>query len=121
LDLPRPWDYVPVDTAEKEAEENGNPNSRSGDDKPVPAKLIHSVKPQISPEAGGRRIRGTVQLQAVIAKDGGISWVRVVKGYCSLSQASLEAVKQWRYAPTFVNGAPVAVATRIDVSFGVQP
>jgi TonB family protein len=125
LDLPRPWDYVPVDAAEKDAsaqaEENGNPTSQRGDAKPVPAKLIHSVKPQVSPDAGGRRIRGTVQLHAVIAKDGGISWVRVVKGYCSLAQASLEAVKQWRYAPTLVKGAPVEVPTMIDVSFGVQP
>jgi hypothetical protein len=55
----------------------------------------------------------------VIAKDGGISWVHVEKGYCSIAEASLEAVKQWRYAPTIVKGVPVEVDTVIDVSFGL--
>jgi protein TonB len=63
------------------------------------------------------RIQGTVQLEAVIAKDGTIQQLRVVKGHPLLVQSALNAVRQWRYAATVLNGQPVEVATTIDVIF----
>jgi protein TonB len=79
--------------------------------------LIHDVKPPYPPLARQARIQGTVILQAVIGKDGTIQNLRVVSGHPMLAQAALEAVKQWRYKPYFLNGEPVDVDTTINVNF----
>jgi len=63
------------------------------------------------------RIQGTVVLQAVIGKDGSIQNLKVVSGHPMLAPAALEAVKQWRYKPYFLNGEPVEVDTTINVNF----
>ncbi len=119
LNSPRPWDYPPMDgTKIQQAQDGSDTGSKDSGNKPQGAKLVHSVKPQL-PTASGRPIRGGVQLHAVIAKDGGISWVRTEKEYCSIAEASLAAVKQWRYAPIIVKGVSVEVDTVIDVSFGL--
>jgi len=79
--------------------------------------LIHQVKPTYPPLARQARIQGTVVLQAVIGKDGTIQNLRVVSGHPMLAPAALEAVKQWRYKPYFLNGEPVEVDTTINVNF----
>ena len=79
--------------------------------------LIHDVRPPYPPLARQARIQGTVVLQAVIGKDGSIQNLRVVSGHPMLAQAALEAVKQWRYKPYFLNGEPVDVDTTINVNF----
>jgi protein TonB len=61
-----------------------------------------------------------VRLHAIIGKDGAIKHLRVMKGYCSLAQSSLEAVSRWRYAPTLINAEPVEVETTIDVIFALN-
>jgi protein TonB len=81
------------------------------------AKLIFGPKPHFSPLALAARIQGTVKLQAVIAADGSIQNLRVMSGPPLLAGAALDAVKQWRYQPTLLNGAPVEVITEIDVVF----
>jgi protein TonB len=58
-----------------------------------------------------------VVLQAVIGKDGTIQNLRVVSGHPMLAQAALDAVKQWRYKPYYLNGEPVDVDTTINVNF----
>jgi protein TonB len=79
--------------------------------------LIHQVKPTYPPLARQARIQGTVVLQAVIGKDGSIQNLKVVSGHPMLAPAALEAVKQWRYKPYFLNGEPVEVDTTINVNF----
>jgi protein TonB len=79
--------------------------------------LIHEVRPQYPPLARQARIQGSVVLQAVIGKDGTIQNLRVVSGHPMLTSAALEAVKQWRYKPYFLNGEPVEVDTQITVNF----
>ncbi|SRR5579883_1284213 len=79
--------------------------------------LIHEVRPQYPPLARQARIQGAVVLQAVIGKDGSIQNLRVVSGHPMLTGAALEAVKQWRYKPYFLNGEPVEVDTQITVNF----
>ncbi len=79
--------------------------------------LIHDVRPPYPPLARQARIQGTVVLQAVIGKDGTIQNLRVVSGHPMLAQAALDAVKQWRYRPYFLNGEPVDVDTTINVNF----
>jgi len=79
--------------------------------------LIHQVKPAYPPLARQARIQGTVVLQAVIGKDGSIQNLKVVSGHPMLAPAALEAVKQWRYKPYYLNGEPVEVDTTINVNF----
>lgn len=81
------------------------------------ARLISQPKPVYPPLARQARIQGTVRLQAIIAKDGAIVELQVVSGHPLLVQAALEAVRQWRYQPTLLNGEPVEVVTTIDVVF----
>jgi len=79
--------------------------------------LIHEVTPQYPSLARQARIQGTVVLQAVIAKDGTVQDLHVVSGHPLLTAAAIDAVKQWRYRPYYLNGEPVAVDTQIDVNF----
>jgi len=79
--------------------------------------LIHQVKPAYPPLARQARIQGAVVLQAVIAKDGTIQGLKVVSGHPMLTGNAVEAVKQWRYKPYFLNGEPVEVETVVTVNF----
>jgi len=79
--------------------------------------LIHKVQPQYPPLARQARIQGVVVLQAEIGKDGSIQNLRVVSGHPMLTTAALEAVKEWRYKPYYLNGEPVEVETTINVNF----
>jgi protein TonB len=84
------------------------------------AKLIFGPKPHFSSLAIAARIQGTVKLQAVIAVDGTIQNLRLMSGPPLLAGSALDAVKQWRYQPTLVNGVPVEVITEIDVVFTLK-
>jgi TonB family protein len=84
------------------------------------SKALKKVSPSYPDAARRERLEGTVRLHAIIGKDGGVQQVRVIRGYCSLSEVSLPAVKQWRYTPTLLNGEPVEVDTTIDVIFNLR-
>ena len=79
--------------------------------------LIHRVQPMYPPLARQARIQGTVVLQAEISKDGTIENLRLISGHPMLAPSAIEAVRQWRYKPYFLNGEPVAVETQITVNF----
>lgn len=81
------------------------------------ARRIRMVKPVFPPIARQARISGTVKLEALIGKDGTVQNLKVISGHPLLSQAAIQAVQQWRYAPTLLNGKPVPVITLIDVIF----
>ncbi len=81
------------------------------------AKVIRKVRPTYPPIARQARIQGVVRLEAIIAKNGSIQNLRVIQGHPLLVQSALQAVKQWRYAPTLLNDQPVEVITYIDVIF----
>jgi protein TonB len=81
------------------------------------AKLVHQVTPLYPPAARQARISGTVRIEAVISRDGIIQSLQVMSGHPWLAQAALDAVRQWVYRPTLLNGEPVEVLTQIDVNF----
>lgn len=81
------------------------------------ARLINMVRPVYPPLAKQARIQGTVRLQAIIAKDGSVIQLEVLGGHPLLVQSALDAVRQWRYQPTLLNGEPVEVVTTVDVVF----
>ena len=81
------------------------------------ASLISQPKPVYPALARQARIQGVVRLQAVIAKDGTVQELQVLSGHPLLVPSAMEAVRQWRYKPTLLNGEPVEVITTIDVNF----
>jgi protein TonB len=81
--------------------------------------LVNKVTPLYPDIAKRARIQGIVVLQAVISKQGTIENLRVVSGHPMLTQAALDAVRQWRYRPYLLNGEPVEVETQITVNFNL--
>jgi protein TonB len=84
------------------------------------ARLINRVTPVYPPLARQTRISGTVRLHAIIGKDGSVQSLTLESGHPLLVQAALDAVRQWRYQPTLLNGDPVEVDTTIDVIFSLN-
>ena len=84
------------------------------------AKLINRVQPSYPPLARQTRISGTVRLHAIIGKDGAVKELQLESGHPLLVQSALDAVRQWRYQPTLLNGEPVEVDTTIDVIFSLN-
>ena len=84
-----------------------------------PAMLIRRVEPvyPVLMKQIGRA--GQVQLRAVIGTDGTIQSLQVVSGDPGFYQSALEAVRQWRYRPTVLNGTPVEVDTFITVIYNI--
>ncbi len=81
------------------------------------ARLVNGPPPPYPPLAREARIQGTVRMEAVIGKDGHIEDLRAVSGNALLVGSAMQAVKQWVYRPTYLNGQPVEVKTEIDVNF----
>lgn len=81
------------------------------------AKLVFGPKPPYPPLAKASRTQGTVKLEAIIARDGAIKNLRYISGPPLLMKAAMDAVQQWRYHPTLLNGDAVEVLTEIDVVF----
>ena len=79
--------------------------------------VLHKVQPTYPPLARTARVQGSVVLAAVIGKDGTIQNLHVLSGHPLLTQAALDAVKQWRYRPYILNGEPVEVDTQVTVNF----
>ena len=85
------------------------------------ANLVTKVTPVYPPLAKQARIQGTVQFSVIIGKDGHILTLDLVSGHPLLAPSATEAVRQWVYRPTLLNGNPVEVATVIDVNFTLLP
>jgi protein TonB len=81
------------------------------------AKLLKKAVPVYPPLARQARVSGTVQIIGVIAKDGTIQQLQVVGGHPLLVKAAVDAVRQWIYRPTLLNGQAVEVIAPIDVIF----
>lgn len=81
------------------------------------AKLVRQPRPSYPPLAKQARIQGTVRFNAIIGKDGTIQNLTLVSGHPLLVPSATDAVKQWVYQPTLLNGEPVEVVTQIDVNF----
>jgi len=84
------------------------------------AAIITQTRPVYPPLARQARIQGTVVLHAIIDKEGKVAQLAIVSGHPLLVESALEAVKQWRYKPTMLNGDPVEVDTTIQVTFSMN-
>jgi protein TonB len=83
------------------------------------AKLLRQIQPLYPQIAKTAHVSGTVRLHAVIAKDGTIQELEYVSGPALLMKAAMDAVHEWRYQPTLLNGEPVEVDTTVDVVFSL--
>ena len=81
------------------------------------AKLVRQVIPVYPTMAKAMRISGAVHLTGVIGKDGRLEHLQLINGHPMLAQAAIDAVRQWIYKPTLLNGEPVEVIAPIDVLF----
>ncbi len=84
------------------------------------ARLIHKVAPVYPAEAVTAGLTGRVEVEALISVQGLIRQVQVLSGDPLLVDSVVEAVKQWRYQPTTLNGNKVEVITRIEIFFKVS-
>ncbi|MGH9162708.1 MAG: energy transducer TonB [Vicinamibacteraceae bacterium] len=83
----------------------------------VPPKRIQHVDPVYPPDAQANRVQGTVVVEATIGTDGSVTDARILKSIPALDQAALDAVLQWKYTPTLLNGEPVVVVMTVTVNF----
>ena len=81
------------------------------------ANLIYRVQPVYPPLAKTTHVEGTVEFTAIISKQGTIENLQLLHGHPLLVNAAREAILQWRYRPTLLNGEPVEVITDIVVKF----
>ena len=81
------------------------------------SQLIRKVQPVYPALARQVRVQGEVMFTAVISKSGTIEDLQLVRGHPLLVIAAREAILQWRYKPTMLNGEPVEVITNIQVNF----
>lgn len=92
---------------------------RVGDNVKPPTK-IHNVAPVYPRIAQSARVQGTVVIEARIERDGTVSHAQVMQSVALLDEPALEAVLQWRFTPTLVDGKPVPVMMTVTVSFTLR-
>jgi TonB family protein len=79
--------------------------------------LIKKVQPRYPAAALAVHAQGTVDIEATIDKQGNVTSPKVLHGDPILAGAAVEAVRQWRYKPYYLDGAPVEIQTQITVKF----
>ena len=79
--------------------------------------LVKKVQPVYPAEAKAQHIQGMVVLKVIVDKEGNVANLEVVSGHPMLVPPAIEAVKQWKYKPYLLNGAPVEVETQVTVNY----
>ncbi len=122
--LSGPLATAPADVAPTPAPPAPHPSAADAPSKPLRVggtirepKKLRNVPPVYPAGALQSRVQGTVILECLIGTDGRIARVKVLKGVPLLDEAATEAVRQWQYEPTLVNGVPVSVILTVTVSF----
>jgi periplasmic protein TonB len=81
------------------------------------AKMLRQIQPMYPQIAKTAHVQGTVILHAIISKDGSVQELQYISGPALLMRSAMDAVRQWKYQPTLLNGEPVEVDTTISVVF----
>lgn len=85
-----------------------------------PPKLIRRVEPEYPRLAKQAGIQGDVVLEALLDKDGRVRNVEVKSGPTMLAESAKDAVSQWVYEPTYLNGVPYPVLLQVTVEFRLK-
>jgi protein TonB len=81
---------------------------------------VRDARPVYPPIAQSARVQGVVIIEAVIGPDGKVQEAKVLRSIPLLDAAALDAVRQWQYTPTLLNGIPVPVIMTVTVNFTLQ-
>ena len=84
---------------------------------PTKVRNVAAVYP---PDAQAQRVTGVVILEATIGRDGRVTDAKVLRSIPLLDQAAIDAVMQWEFTPTLLNGAPVPVIMTVTVNFSLK-
>jgi protein TonB len=98
---------------------NGREVVRIGGDVKAPERTRYVV-PVYPPDAKAARVSGVVIIEAMIDETGHVAQAKVVRSILSLDQAAVDAVLQWEYTPTLLNGVAVPVLMTVTVNFTLQ-
>lgn len=79
--------------------------------------VLKRVQPVYPAQARQMRLEGSVELQANISQSGSITGIKQLSGDPVLGRAAIDAVRQWKYKPYFLNGQPIEIQTQITVKF----
>jgi len=82
---------------------------------------IRKVQPVYPAEAQAAKVQGIVILEAIIGADGRVNDAKVLRSVPLLDQAAIDAVRQWEYTPTLLNGVPTPVIMTVTVTFNLGP
>lgn len=85
-----------------------------------PPQKLHHVAPDYPAIARSARVTGIVILEAVLGEDGAVRDVKLLRSIPLLDQAAIDAVRQWRFTPTLLNGQPVPVIMTVTVAFNLN-
>ena len=80
-------------------------------------KLVKVISPKYPKAALIARVEGVVVLEATVTVNGTVEDIRAISGPPILVNAAKDAVKQWRYEPTLLNGVPISVILTAKLSF----
>lgn len=111
--------YTPASPGVPSRQMSSRPPIRVSGNMAPPTKLV-SVNPTYPQEAKDAKVTGVVIVDATIDADGSVSKVDVVRSIPLLDEAAVDAVRQWKFSPTLLNGEPVPVIVTITVNFTLQ-
>ena len=80
-------------------------------------KKIRDVKPVFPADAQAARVQGVVIIEALIDTNGNVADAKILRSVAMLDQAAVDAVRQWRFTPTMLNGAAVPILMTVTVNF----
>lgn len=109
-----------VSGAPAQAPTSGQPVRIGGNIRaPLKVRDVKPVYPAAMREAG---LTGVVPIEAIIGRDGTVSSVRVISAqvHPDFAIAAVDAVRQWRFTPTLLNGEPVEVVMTVSVRFDLE-
>jgi periplasmic protein TonB len=84
------------------------------------SRLIRKIEPAYPELAKRARVQGRVVLIVNVDEEGSVSDIKVSSGHPLLNDAAINAVKQWKYSPTLLNGEPVPVIATVTVIFNLK-
>ncbi len=85
-----------------------------------PPQKVQHLAPVYPAIARSARVTGVVIIEALIAEDGSVRTITVLRSIPLLDQAAVDAVRQWRFTPTLLNGVPVPVIMTVTVAFNLN-
>jgi len=98
---------------------NGREAIRIGGDVKAPERLKY-VQPAYPADAQSARVSGIVIIEALVDETGSVVQTKLLRSIALLDQAAMDAVSQWKYAPTYLNGAAMPVVMTVTVNFTLQ-